>query len=170
MYYQKFIDFLKRHNLYNEEVLTYWKNNKMSFDYREEEQRELIGVYYIFKKNILEKIQLIVPFTDNDKTVLINIHEYIHLFLLYPYINKRCIIDKDKEVLPFYYERLYIEENNTEELKKYYQYLNSCIIKDNIDEYTIALEISDILLSEYRNNDIKRLQKHTKKLMKKMKK
>lgn len=164
MYYQKFINFLKKHNLYNEEVLTYWKNNKMSFDYREEEQRDLIGVYYKFKTNILERIQLIVPFIDNDKTVLINIHEYIHLLLLYPYINKKCVIDKDKEVLPFYFERLYIEENNTEELKEYYQYLNRMIIKDNINEYIIALKKSDILLKKYRKKDIKQLKRLIKKI------
>ncbi len=168
MYYQKFIEFLKRHNLYNEEILNYWKNNRIIFDYREEEKRDLIGCYYAFKNNILTKINLIVPIMNDDKTVLINIHEYIHLYLLYDKIGKKCKINEDKEVLPIFYERLYIHENPTKELQEYYEYLNSFIMKEKTKEYLIALEISDILLKKYLNKDINTLSRKSQKLTKKL--
>ncbi len=165
MYYQKFIDFLKKHNLYDEDVINYWKNHKVSFDYREEEQRDFIGCFYMLRDNVLEKISLIVPFIDNDKTVLINIHEYVHLFLLYPKLRKKCIIGIDKEVLPILYEKIYIHENPTDELINYYEYLNSFIEKSGKEEYLIALDISEQLLENNYSN-IRQLERKTKKLTK----
>ena len=53
MYYQKFINFLKEHNLYNEEVVEYWKNNRTLFDYHDEEKRGFIGCFYQYKKEYL---------------------------------------------------------------------------------------------------------------------
>ena len=88
MYYNKFIEFLKKYNVYSEEILKYWEKNRLLFDIRDEEKKELIGCYYQYEKECLKKISLIVPFIDNDKTVLINIHEYIHLLLLYPWLEK----------------------------------------------------------------------------------
>lgn len=168
MYYQKFIDFLKKHNLYNEEVLEYWNEHKIMFDYREEEKRDLIGWSYQLENNILTKMNLIVPFIDNDKTVLINIHEYIHLLLIYNRIGKKCTIGIDKEVLPIYYERIFIRENKTKELINYYKYLNNYIEKSKVKEYIIALQVSDILLEDTKENKISTLIKKTKKITKKI--
>ena len=170
MYYQKFINFLKEHNLYNEEVVEYWKNNRTLFDYRDEEKRGFIGCFYQYKKEYLTKIHLIVPFINNDKTILINIHEYIHLLTLYNKIGKKYKIGDDKEVLPFLYERIFIKENKTDELLNYYQYLNKTIIEDNKEEYLIALNLSEILLKEYNNDNIYKLDKKSKKLTKKYQK
>lgn len=170
IYYQKFINFLKEHYLYDEKILEYWKNNRTLFDYRDEEKRDLMGCFYQYEKEYLTKIHLIVPFIDNDKTVLINIHEYIHLLTLYNKIGKKCKIGDDKEVLPFLYERIFINENKTDELLKYYQYLNQSIIESNVNEYLIALHLSEILLEEYDNDAIHKLDKRAKKLTKKYKK
>ena len=60
MYYKKFITFLKEHNLYDEEILEYWKNNKLMFDYRDDEKRELIGCFYKIENNILKEIKIII--------------------------------------------------------------------------------------------------------------
>lgn len=169
MYHKKFIEFLKKHNLYDEEVLNYWKDNKTSFDYREEEKRDLIGCFYILRNNILEKIKLIVPFIESDKTVLINIHEYIHLFLLYPKLGKKCKIGLDKEVLPIFYEKVYIQENPTPQLIEYHEYLNSFIKKSDQQEYIIALNLSGELLKNYKNKNINKLDHKVKKLVKKPK-
>ena len=171
MYYQKFIEFLKKHNIYNEEVINYWTNNRMIFDYRDEEKRDLIGTYYQYNSNnTLQKIQLIVPWIDNDKTVLVNIHEYVHLLLFYPYLNKKCILGQDIEVLPIYFERVYIEENPTKELLDYYEYLNKSIKNTNVIEYTLALEASEILLRNPHNTNIKKLDKESRKIVKKLEK
>ena len=112
MYYEKFINFLKKHNLYDEEVIQYWTKNKISFDYLEEESRCLIGCYYKIENKILTKISLIVPFIDNDKTVLINIHEYAHALELYSELGK---IYEDKvelrEIHAREMEKVYLKSN-----------------------------------------------------------
>ena len=77
MYYKKFIEFLKTHNIYDEEIVKYFNNNSTRFDYLEEEYRPFIGVYYMTEGDILTKVKPMVPFINSDKTVLINIHEYI---------------------------------------------------------------------------------------------
>ena len=167
MYYRKFVDFLKHHYLYDEEIFDYWEKHKINFDYREEEQRDFIGCFYSLRNNILEKIRLIVPFIDDDKTLLINIHEYVHLFLMYPKLNKKCLLGMDREVLPILYERIYIKENSTEELLAYYEYLNSFIKENNHEEYVIALDVSDKLLDMYYDN-VYRNEKEAKKMVKKL--
>lgn len=169
MYYQKFINFLKEHNLYNEEIINYWQKNKLVFDYLDDEKRQLIGCFYIIEKGKLKNIKIIVPFIDDDKTILINIHEYIHLLLLYPKIYKKCNIGIDSEILPLFYERIYIEENKTEELLNYYNYINNFIIQQQQKEYIIALNLSKQLLEIYNNDNIYKLEKKAKKLVKKYK-
>ena len=170
MYYEKFINFLKKHNLYDEEVIQYWTKNKISFDYLEEESRCLIGCYYKIENKILTKISLIVPFIDNDKTVLINIHEYIHLLLTYHKLGYKYKLDPSREILPIFYERIFIRENETASLLNYYNYLNSYIIEENLNEYVLALKISDILLKTYNNDNVFKLENKAKKLVRKNKK
>ena len=170
MYYKKFIDFLKKYNIYDEETINYWKENRILFDYRDEEKRWLIGCYYEYKNDRLEKISLAVPFIDNDITNLINIHEYIHLLLLYNNLGKKYYPGDEKEVLPFLYELLYIKENKTEELINYHKFLNKTIIKENKKEYIIALHLSDAILKSYNKDNIFKLEKKIKRLVKKNKK
>ena len=52
-YYEKFLSFLRNHNLYNENILNYWKKNQLPFDYRDEEKRGLMNTF----KNLLNKQQ-----------------------------------------------------------------------------------------------------------------
>ena len=169
MYYKKFITFLKEHNLYDEEILEYWKNNKLMFDYRDDEKRELIGCFYKIENNILKEIKIIVPFFDNDKTVLINIHEYVHLLLIYPQMGKKYEPGIDKEILPIFFEKIYLKENETKELLKYYTYLTNFINTQSEEDYIIALNISDKLIKTYNNDNINKLTQKSKKLVKKYK-
>ena len=169
VYYNKFIEFLKKHNIYDEIILEYWKNNRILYDYRDEDNRWITGCYYEYKKNRLNKITLGVPYINDKKTLLINIHEYIHLYLLYHKLGKKYKIGKDKEVLPFLYERIFIKEDNTKELRDYYKILNQTIISEQEEEYLIALSLSEKLLNEYSNDNIFNLDKKVKHLVKKNK-
>ena len=167
MYYQKFIDFLKNHNLYDEKVFKYWQENSTYFDYRDEDSRIFMGCFYQYENGYLRKIGLFIPFIDDDKTLLINIHEYIHLLLLYYKIGTKHKIGNDKEVLPLFFERIFVEENNTKELNKYYQYLNQIINEENKEEYILGLKLSDSIKEKYNNDNIFKLDKKVKKLIKK---
>ena len=167
MYYNKFINFLRQNNLYDVKSFSYWKKNRILFDYQEREKRDLIGCFYQFNKNnILKEIKLIVPYLKNDKTVLINIHEFIHMLLLYPKLNKKCEIGIDKEILPIFYERLFIEQENTKELYEYYQYLNQYITNSNQLEYILAMNLSEQVKDIYPQRNIYILEKKVKRLVK----
>lgn len=166
MYYQKFINFLISHNLNNENVLNYWKDNKVQFDYLDIDQREFIGCYFLIIDNKLKQIQIRVPYINDDKTILINIHEYIHLLLTHPYLNKEIILGNDKEVLPIYYEKLYINENKSEYLDNYSKYLDRKIIENNQKEYLLALHLSEILLKDNNIPNIYEQEKKVKRIIK----
>lgn len=170
IYYEKYINFLKKHNLYNENILNYMKLYSTYFDYREEEKRDFIGCFYMQdKKNRINKIKAFVPHIDSDITVLINIHEYIHLFILYHHIGKRYQRDKDEEILPMFYELLYYIENPTKELEIKITNLNNEIKENSPLQYKIALQSRNEILKYYQkeNPNFKQLQEKAKKLSKK---
>lgn len=165
MYYRKFIDFLKKHGIYEKEIVDYFMSNSTRFDYRVEEDRAFIGVYYVIKNNILDKIKVVVPYFNDDKTVLINIHEYVHLYKCYNKLGKICHIGRDKEVLPIFYEKLFVKENPTKELIDYHNNLNESIYNNKEEEYLLALRLSNELINNYDNEDINKLNVKVKKLM-----
>lgn len=166
--YTKFIDFFKRHNLYDEKIFNYLRENSVMFDYRDEDSRPFIGCYYTYSKDDkLKKISLCVPFIDDDITILINIHEYIHGILMYNKIGYKYKAGIDCEVLPMLYERIFVEETQNEKLKEYLKYLNKNILESSNPEYQLALNVQDELLEEYnKNKKIKTLNKKIKKLTK----
>ena len=168
-YYNNFISFFKKHNLYNEEMFKYIQNNRTLFDYRDEEKRIFIGCYYICnKQGILQKINVCVPFIDNQITMLINIHEYIHAIELYKNIGKKYQQKDTEETLPMLYEQLYYLENPYKELERYLIELNNKITKNSSKSYQIALLIQEELLSYYQktNPTFRKLQTKVKKLSK----
>lgn len=167
--YNKFVNFLKQHNLYDEEIFDFYWNNSFMFDYLDDELRKFIGCYFIFDNSeLLKKIMICVPFVNDDKTVLINVHEYVHVFLMYPYMNKKCKIGMDIEALAIFYEKLYILENSSPELIEFANYLDSKIFYNNKKEYVLALMIKDKLIELYNKGyNIEKLEKTTKRLVKK---
>jgi len=170
IYYNKYINFLIKHNIYNEEIIDYMRRNCIKFDYRDEEQRDFIGCFYnLDRNNRITKINLCVPFLDSDTTVLINIHEYIHLFILYQYLNKKYQQSKDEEILPILYELLYFLDNPSKELERKIIELNNTIKDTSPVQYRIALKSRDELLEYYQkeNPSFKKLQEKAKKLSKK---
>ena len=172
IYYEEFINFFKKHDLYNEELFNNIRLNSYLFDYRDDEKRAFIGCYCNTNSNdTIKDITLCVPFIDSKKTILINIHEYIHALILYQYLNKKYKITIDSEILPILYETLYILENPTEELKEFQEKLNSKIDKENNINYQIALKVQNELLKYYKKStpNLQKLQSKAKKLARKCK-
>lgn len=167
--YLKFINFFKEHNLYDETVFKYIRENAILFDYLEEEKRAFIGCYYSYdKNNHLSKITIAVPIINDEKTLLINIHEYIHAITLYHKLGKTCKIETDIEMLPMLFERIYLEENKNQILEEYVKSLNEKITEDSEVAYQIALKYQEELLKYYhQTKDFNRLKRKAKKLSKK---
>lgn len=170
IYYNKYINFLIKHNIYNEEILEYMRRNSIKIDYRDKEKRDFIGCFYSTdRNNRITKINLYVPFIDSDITVLINIHEYIHLYILYQYLNKKYQQNKEEEILPILYEHLYFLDNLSKELEDKIKDLNNTITDTSPMQYRIALKSRDELLEYYQkeNPSFKKLQEKAKKLSRK---
>ena len=168
-YYNNFINFFKKHNLYDEEMFNYIQKNRTLFDYRDEDQRIIIGCYYICnKQGILQKINICVPFINDPITLLINIHEYIHAIESYKNISKKYEHKDTEETLPMLYEVLYYLENQNKELKIYLTELNKKITKNSSKSYQIALLIQEELLTYYQktNPTFRTLQSKVKKISK----
>lgn len=164
---QYIIDFFKRHNLYDEEVFNYLEKNAMMIDYRDEDQRTMIGCFYILDRNeILKKIQVNVPYVYDDVTALITVHELVHGIENYPKIGKRFKKEMTIETLPILYEKLFMLENPSEELIKYGAYLDKIIESSEQRDYLFALKARDELIKEY-NYDMKKMQKKAKRLSRK---
>ena len=118
-FYFEYLNFLKTHNLYGKEAFHYIQSNALYIDYRDKDSRDFIGCFYIYENNYLTKIRLCVPYIYDEKTVLINIHEYVHAYLLYSKLHTKYKIGKEKEVIPMLYEKLYMLEHPSKELEKY---------------------------------------------------
>lgn len=170
--YRKFINFFQKHNLYNEEIFDYLRLNSILFDYLDEDTRPFIGCYHTLDKDLkLKKIELCVPLIADEKTILINIHEYTHGILLYEYLNKKIKITNDCETLPLLMERIYLEENPSQELEEYIKKLNTKIQNDTSIEaqkYKTALNIQEELLTYYnKTHNFNKVKKKSKKLYRK---
>lgn len=53
-YYKQFLDFLKRHKLYERESFVFISNHTVNINYNNQEERDFIGCYY--SKNEDDKI------------------------------------------------------------------------------------------------------------------
>lgn len=150
IYYKKFEDFLKKHNLYDEEIINYKKENSKLFAYRDENCEPSFGCHYIFPNGQLDKIYLIDLFIDNDIAILTNIYHYIHLVEAYKMIGENFDINdvNDKiKILPTFYANLFITENLTDELIRFRKdFENKTINGDCHTKYKLALECRDKLM------------------------
>lgn len=170
VYYNKFIDFFERHHLYDKEMFDYLRLNSTMFDYRDIDKRNFIGCFWTNKNGYLNKVSLVVPFIDSDKTVLINIHEYIHGIMLYKNLGKRYNPGIDRELLPMVYEKLYVLENPSAELMEFEKRLDQGIDQDSDIAYKLGLFYRDELINMYHNGmDFDNLNRKGKRLSKKVK-
>ena len=138
---EKYINFLKEYNLYNEEIFEYMKDRIVYVDYKNENHRFFIGVYPKVDEgsNIVTDIRMYVPKIVDDISVSMNIHEYVHLISVYNNLNKEYVDDPYKELLPVMYELLYIKSiNNNECLDIYKEH-----IKERVNYLKELLDIFD---------------------------
>ena len=165
-YNQGIVDFFKKHNMYDERVFEYLQANTTMLDYRDPEQRDFAGCFYIKEKNdVLRRLLLCIPYVYNCETALINIHEITHGIENYRKIGKKFKKDITVETLPILYEKLYILDNPSDEIIAYSRYLDE-VCRDGAVEYQYALRVRDELLSNY-NYDMHRMEKLSKKLVRK---
>ena len=165
---KKLIEFFKKHNLYEEEIFDYIRNNLTLVDYDDDTQNIFIGCYYMTdKKNILKGFKLYVPRIYNDITMIVSIHEFVHAIISYKYLGKKYIVDITSEALPMLYEKIYINEHP---LIKYGNKLDEMINTNNNDSYSFGLNVRDTLIENYDYNieNSKKLIKNLKKNRKKV--
>ena len=133
----KFIKFLKDTEIYNEEVFEYIKPKTVYLDHSEE-ATHFYGVFPIVDdNNIIKDIKLCVPKIKDDITVSINIHEYVHLLMVYRDLNKEYKESDYDELLPVMYEFYYLKDNDPEYLEAYKEKIsksNNKILKKYIKE------------------------------------
>ena len=135
----KFINYLKKTEIYNEELLNYLKDNTKVIEYSED-ANDFIGTFpQVDENNILTGIKMCVPKMTNDITVGMNIHEYVHALMLYRNLNKEYVEDNQAELMPTFYELYYYKDNNVDD------YLNFYIehIKEKDNYLTMLLNIFD---------------------------
>ena len=135
----KFINYLKKIEIYNEELLNYLKDNTKVIEYSED-ANDFIGTFpQVDENNILTGIKMCVPKMTNDITVGMNIHEYVHALMLYRNLNKEYVEDNQAELMPTFYELNYYKDNNVDD------YLNFYIehIKEKDNYLTMLLNIFD---------------------------
>jgi len=167
--YNEFINFFKKHEIYDENTFAYIQENKVTFDYRDEEKRSQIGCYQTIRNGILTNITIYVPFINNTKTLLINIYINMHAIQLCKQLGKRINNNSNNEVLSMLYEKIYVRENPTEELEAYVKSLDNKTIESGTKKHKVALQVQDKLLKyqEEKKPTFKQMQKKARKLIRK---
>lgn len=163
-YFDKFIDFITRHNLYENKSFIAISNKTTNIDYYNEEARDFIGCFYKVENEIIADFKVCVPEIISEETLLINIHEYVHALIIYNSLGKKEDIGLEKEVLPMMYEEMYVVESDEISIKKYLKDQKEMINEMNSDEYTIGSKIKDEIMYIY--PDLKTQLKQAKALSK----
>lgn len=164
-YILKFINFLKKYNLYDEAIYNYLIKNTTFVDYKSD--KDFIGCFYkLDKANNVIKINLCIPFLENDVTISITTHEYIHGYLLYKNIGYPYTPEITDEVIPMLFEQLYYLENNTLEMKTHLEETKNNIIKGNRINHKLGILMQQELLS-FQQYDVDTLKEYVNKLYKK---
>ena len=138
-------------------------SNTTMINYSNIEERNFVGCFYILNIDKIEKIHLVIPYIVDEKTKLVAIHELVHGIELYRRLNKKYDNQNNDEVLPMLYEKIYVEEQNNQELRQY-QYSLDNQIKETDTKYHQALKIRDIIYNKY-NYNIKTMRRLSKKLI-----
>ncbi len=164
-----FYEFINEHNIYDKNVYDYYIKHSDSFDYYNEDfyiPFIRCDYYYINSSRILKEIRPFVPNVVDDKTALININQYVHTLLAYNYLNKKFKLNDDCEILPKFYEKLYVLESNNKGLIEYEKFLDKAALESNEKRYIMAVKMFDELFNNYHNNGINDMKMKTKSLIK----
>ena len=143
--HDKYINFLIKHKLYNEQVLKYIDEFAIRFNYYDENQRDYPTSTFPVKDidGRIIGIRIIIPIIDDNITTVLNIQEYIKASIYCSQIGN-IAEDTNAQIelaLQILYTKLYIAENQTEEL----QQLEEAINKDEREECKKALELAGTL-------------------------
>ena len=148
-YFDKFIDFITRHNLYESKSFIEISNKTKNINYNNEESRDFIGCFYKVENEIITDFNVCVPQIIDEQTLLINIHEYVHALIIYNSLGKKEDIGLEKEVLPMMYEEMYVVESDEISTKKYLIQQKEMINEMNSEEYIIGSQIKDKIIYMY---------------------
>lgn len=170
-YYIKFINFFRSYGLYDEQMFNYIWSNSIFYNDLEIECEDFAGIYYILDKHSkLLKFNLIVPYINNEKTLFINIHEYMHAIYAYYYLGQKIKIDETSEAIALLFEKIYLDEFYSHSLNEYKNKLNTIRNNSCDKKYVLGLKIADELLLNYKKKlSFKDLNKKSKRLLKKYK-
>ena len=151
---EKYINFLKKYDLYREDIFEYMKDKTKYIDYRLDESKRFYGVFTNIENGIIKDIRVMVPYLVDDTSISIRIHEYIHVLKIYDYLNKEYVFTDYEDLLPVFYELVYAKENNN------YDYINERIdeLKDNFNYLKVVLDLFD----QNKENNNKKLIKNKK--------
>ena len=151
---EKYINFLKKYDLYREDIFEYMKDKTKYIDYRLDESKRFYGVFTNIENGIIKDIRVMVPYIVDDTSISIRIHEYIHVLKIYDYLNKEYVFTDYEDLLPVFYELVYAKENNN------YDYINERIdeLKDNFNYLKVVLDLFD----QNKENNNKKLIKNKK--------
>lgn len=158
---RKFLLFLKKYNIYNEDIFKYYENNKTVIG-NQDINNGFIGCYPKIENGILKKVKIVVPRIESYVDISINIHEYVHLVRLYNNLGKPIVFTDYEEVLPVLYELLFLNDNLNEECTNYLAYYREFILNSKNKEYIIALNLSNQLFLEYNNDCINDLEEEVR--------
>ena len=161
---EKFIKFLKDNNIYNKEALKYFNDNSTYVDYKDESAEYFVGCYPKVENGILKGINICVPRMEDEITVTINIHEYVHALRLYKGLNKKYKDTGYEEVLPVFYELIFFKEN-AKSMDDYYNFYKNYLLEDYKKEYLMVTELYNDLIKEEGEMSIENLEKRVKRLI-----
>ena len=167
-YYTKFINFFKKYELYNEEIFNYIEDRTIKFDYYDEELINIRGIYYNYNKtNQLTNFKLYLPYINSEMTIFMNIRPYIQAIYAYTKLEKKYKANAECELIAFYFEKKYLQDNPNQEIEKYLNNIYTTIKKQETEQkYKIALNVQPDLEKYIEKNKptFKELQKKAKKL------
>ena len=170
-YYTNFINFFKKHGLYNEEIFNYIARNTTSFDYYDEELMNIRGIYYKYNElKELTSFKLYLPYIDSEITAFMNIRPYIQAIYAYTKLGKKHKANAECETIALYFEKLYLQENPNQQLEEYLNNIHTSIKEQKTEKkYKIALNAESDLKKyiEENNPSFNELQRKAKRLSRK---
>lgn len=169
--YNEFLNFFKKHGLYDKNIFQYIQENKVTFDYYDEERNHKTGYYPTIRNGILTDVTIYVPFINNKKTLLINIYVYMHAIQLCNKLGKKIENIDNNETLSMLYQKIYLQENPNQELEKYLLKQDEYTKENGKEKYKLALKVQNELLKYYNEESptFKQMQKKAKRLTRKHK-
>lgn len=164
---QKYINFLKKHEIYDEKCIRYLHRHSVKINYQD---MSLIGCTLdIDRKGRLRSFIPCVPYLYNDKMVAIYIYVYVQALELIPKLGKKYEDNFLDQLLPLFYLKLYLTENANEALWTYDQSIRNTLLEDQTNQSKILLQSLDRLIGNYyqENSEAKKMGKKAKRLAKK---